>query len=257
MTTHFGRAFAATTIALTLGAAATTLMIPVNAFAAVGAPLQSNEWRLCTNNGVSPDQKLAACSTVIAQAAWYSPQQVGSAFQNRGNVFSDNKKDYNRPIADYSQAIRLDPRNSINFNNRGNSYRVKGLFDRAISELDRAVGLATNAGDRALALSNRAAAYVDKATWDFDAYVNEGRYETLAVRDANEAVQLQPNNPFIFNTRALAYVKARQYGWAAADYSRAIALNPNQAFFIPAAPTLIASWDRPFAPQRTVAPRLP
>ena len=107
---------------------------------------------------------------------------------------------------------------------------MKGLFDRAISELDRAVGLATNAGDRALALSNRAAAYVDKATWDFDAYVNEGRYETLAVRDANEAVQLQPNNPFIFNTRALAYVKARQYGWAAADYRRAIALIPTKLF---------------------------
>src|SRR5204862_543460 len=56
-----------------------------------------------------------------------------TAFNGRGKAYA-NKRDYDRAIADYSEAIRLDPKYVFAFNNRGNAYRNKGDTDRAIAD---------------------------------------------------------------------------------------------------------------------------
>ena len=79
----------------------------------------------------------------------------------------------------------------------------------------------------AVAFFGRALAYQDKARWDFDAYLNEGRYEDRAIQDYDQAIRLDPNNAAAFNNRGNAYTRRRQYDRAIADYSEAIRLVPN------------------------------
>ena len=62
------------------------------------------------------------------------------AFNNRGIAYHD-KGDNDRAIADYDEAIRLDPKFARAFINRGNAYRDKGDNDRAIADYNEAIRL--------------------------------------------------------------------------------------------------------------------
>ena len=46
-----------------------------------------------------------------------------------------------RAIADYNEAIRLDPKSLFAYNNRGNAYRAKGDNDHAITDYNEAIRL--------------------------------------------------------------------------------------------------------------------
>ncbi|GHU23417.1 hypothetical protein FACS1894172_08170 [Spirochaetia bacterium] len=54
---------------------------------------------------------------------------------SRGNVYHNNKGDYDKAIADYSEAVRLEPRSAAHYAFRGNSYNTKKDYDRAIADL--------------------------------------------------------------------------------------------------------------------------
>ena len=138
---------------------------------------QQEDW--CNRkNGASADQQIAGCTAMI-DANKLAPKQRAIAFRLRGTGYFD-KKQYDRALADYDQAISLDPSFALAYWNRGNVFNVKGHYDRAIREFDQAIKL--NAGFSP-AFFSRALAYQSKAQWDFDAYLNEGRYEELAIRD--------------------------------------------------------------------------
>jgi tetratricopeptide (TPR) repeat protein len=79
---------------------------------------------------------IAACSSVLAR----NPTVVG-AYSNRGENYR-RKGDYDRAIADLDHAIRLDPNFISAYYNRGTIYVSKGDFDRAITDFDRAIRLA-------------------------------------------------------------------------------------------------------------------
>jgi len=51
---------------------------------------------------------------------------------------------YDRAIADFDQAIKLDPKSAIAFANRGWTYLNKREYDRAIADLDKATALDSN-----------------------------------------------------------------------------------------------------------------
>ena len=53
------------------------------------------------------------------------------------------KGEYDRAIADASEAIRLDPKYARAYCIRGEAYRMKGDFDRAIANLTEALRLAS------------------------------------------------------------------------------------------------------------------
>ena len=44
------------------------------------------------------------------------------------------KGDYDKAIADYTEAIRLDPKDAAAYYNRGTSYAHKGDYDKAIAD---------------------------------------------------------------------------------------------------------------------------
>src|SRR5687768_17445347 len=54
-----------------------------------------------------------------------------SSYNKRGVVYS-NRKEYDRAIADFTEAIRLNPREALFYNNRGRIYSNRREYDRAI-----------------------------------------------------------------------------------------------------------------------------
>jgi tetratricopeptide (TPR) repeat protein len=115
------------------------------------------------------DEAIAACSRAIASGK-FRDKALAPLFNNRGYDYKA-KGDYDRAIADYNEAIRLDSKNASAFNNRGTCYYAKGDHDRAISDYSEAIRL--DPGDT-VAFANRGLAYEWKgdrehAKADFDA----------------------------------------------------------------------------------------
>ena len=98
----------------------------------------------------------------LTDAIGLAPDQA-ALYRARGEIYARNNA-YDRAIADYNAAIRLDPI-AISFLDRGMSYYLKGDkadLDRALADYDRAIAL----DDRmALAYNNRGLALRDKGEW--------------------------------------------------------------------------------------------
>ena len=124
----------------------------------------------------NPDQSIAACARVIADDVETAANRA-VAYENRGNA-NYSKKDYDRAIADYNEAIRLDPKYPAVFNDRGLAYSVKGDYDRAIADYSEAIRLDPK---YAAFFNNRGLAYSEKGDKD------------RAIADYNEAIRLDPN----------------------------------------------------------------
>jgi tetratricopeptide (TPR) repeat protein len=137
-----------------------------------------------------------------------------SAYYNRGRAYS-MKDDRDRAIADYTEAIRLDPNKADAYYFRGNalgySFYDKHDYDRAIADLTQAIRL----GSTWSAYYNRG-----------DAYYAKGDYDR-AIADYTESIRLDRNMDFAYKKRADAYIGKGDYDLAIADYTEAIRLAPN------------------------------
>ena len=118
---------------------------------------------------------------------------------------------YDRAIADYTQAIRLDPDYTA-YNDRGMAYYYKGDYDRAITDFNQAIRLNSN---YVFAYNNRGLAYAEKRNYD------------RAIADYTQAIRLDRNYTFPYNNRGLAYYNKRDYNQAIADCTQAIRLDSN------------------------------
>ncbi len=106
------------------------------------------------------------------------PALDADAYYNRGRSYY-NKKDYDRAIAEYNQALRLDPNYVYAYNNRGLVYYNLKDYDRAIADYNQALKLDPH---YTAAYNNRELAYKDK-------------------KDYAQALKLDPNkaiNPLQF-----------------------------------------------------------
>ena len=120
------------------------------------ARTRQRPWRLQRSDSARPDESLSATAT---EAFWY------------------DKKDYEKAIADYSEAIRLDPTYVLAFNNRGAPGHDKTDYDKAIADFSEAIRLDPK---DAVAYDNRGIAWYDKKDYD------------RAIADYNEAIRLDP-----------------------------------------------------------------
>jgi tetratricopeptide (TPR) repeat protein len=80
--------------------------------------------------------------------------KFADAFNNRGTAYA-KKGDFDKAIADYDAAIRIDPKIPSTYGNRGLALVKAGQFARAVADFDQA--LAGNPKD-ALSLYNRGVA---------------------------------------------------------------------------------------------------
>ncbi len=141
------------------------------------------------------------------------PSQPGSiqdspssaaAYLARGDQYF-GLKDYDRAIADYSQAIFLMPDFAEAYNNRGLAYALKGKDNmvKAIADYSQAIQLRP---DYAYAVNNRGVAYMASG------------HPEDALQDFDRAIQLQPDFPQAHSNRGNYYLRDYRYGPAFIDF---------------------------------------
>ena len=64
--------------------------------------------------------------------------KLSGAYSNRGSAW-DNKGEHDKAIADYTEAIRIDPRLATAYSNRGLVWEKKGALDKAIADCTEAI----------------------------------------------------------------------------------------------------------------------
>jgi tetratricopeptide (TPR) repeat protein len=159
-------------------------------------------------NNGNYDRAIAAFSDAMRLDPKSAP-----AFTNRGVAY-ERKGDMDRAIADFSEAIRLDPNYALALSNRGIAYERKGDNDRAIADFNEAIRLDPK---NVLAFANRGIAYGKKGDTN------------RAIADYNEVIRLDPKNALAFANRGIAYGKKGDNDRAIADFNEAIRLDPNYA----------------------------
>jgi tetratricopeptide (TPR) repeat protein len=111
----------------------------VGVLIALPASATSDNDRKDCQGGSVPDEKIAACTRIIEDGS-ESAASRANAYTNRG-VAHFNKSDQQRALADYGEAIKLDPKNARPYYNRGRAHATRLDYDAAISDFDEALKL--------------------------------------------------------------------------------------------------------------------
>ena len=124
-----------------------------------------------------------------------------------------SKGDFQKAIADHTEAIRLNPKCHLAYCSRAFEYYKKGDYDKTIADCSEAVRLSPKCAD----------AYYYRAL----ANQKDGDNEK-AVADYSESIRLDPNNPAGYTLDAGAsIIKGVSLTKAIADCTRAIRLDSN------------------------------
>jgi len=86
---------------------------------------------------VSSDVQISSCTTLI-QSGKEPTKNRAIAYIHRGNVYRV-KGDYDRAIADLDKAITLDPKSVAAYISRGHAYQGKSDLDRSIIDYNKAI----------------------------------------------------------------------------------------------------------------------
>jgi tetratricopeptide (TPR) repeat protein len=150
------------------------------------------------------------------EAIMLNPHRV-MAWIKRGNA-RFNKGDLDEAINDFNQALQIDPRSVIALNNRGLAWRNKGKLDAALDDYSRALELAPRL---TVALNNRAGIKHDRGDL------------RGALADYNKAIEIDPKLALLYCNRGVTRKALGELKEAVADYTKAIRLNPdfNLAYF--------------------------
>jgi lipoprotein NlpI len=87
----------------------------------------------CAGSAGTADDRSAACTRAITSGK-LSTQSLVIMFIGRGLAWN-GKGDYERAIADYNEAIRLNPHDALAFYNRGTAQYYQGRFDAVAADL--------------------------------------------------------------------------------------------------------------------------
>lgn len=167
-----------------------------------------------------------------------------NSYVYRALIWSD-RREFDKARDDLLQALRLNPKSALIYNNLGSVYERKGEVDLAIENYGAAIRIDPK---YAQASYNRAHAYIVKQDYpaaiadydraidlqnDFaDAYSNRGGVYLMlgeaerAINDFNEAIRLRDNDPIFRSNRASAYFILGRYHDAIADFDRAQKIDP-------------------------------
>jgi len=110
-------------------------------------------------------------------------------FVNRGDAYM-NKQAYDKAVAEYTEAIRLDPQHAVAHRARGVAYDNLENYDRALADLTKAIQLDPL---DAIAYGNRGIVFGDVGNLD------------KAVADYTEAIRLNPQMAAAYGLRRDVY----------------------------------------------------
>jgi tetratricopeptide (TPR) repeat protein len=155
----------------------------------------------------------------VKESEQYSPQDA-QAFLNSG--MAHFMKDNDRALADYTQAIRLNPNLADAYGGRAIVYQMKGNHDQCIADCTQSIRLSQNRADVSPSVS--AGMYHIRG----DSYFAKSYFDQ-AIDDYNQALRLDPNNALTYANRGRAYSWKGDINQAFADCNQAIQMNPNFA----------------------------
>jgi tetratricopeptide (TPR) repeat protein len=211
------------------------------------------------NQAVDLDRQIAGCTRAMAfpparsirtallnnrGSAWYSKGEFDRAIADfdeairldpknpsphdgRGNAWV-SKGEYDRAIADFNEAIRLDPKNSSNRSNRGFAWKQKGEFDRAIADFNDAIRLAPK----------WAGPYGSRGeVWRLKGDLDQ------SLTDLDQAVALDPTSTLVYARRGDTLRYKGEFARAIADYEHALQNSPSHDF-IPALTGLGLTYEK-------------
>jgi len=165
----------------------------------------------CGDPSVDAAQRIAACSAVIALDG-LDVRAKSQALNNRGHAY-DRIKDSDHALADFDEAIKLDPANADAFNNRGNLYWSKFEDDRAFQDFSDAIRIAPRA----------------------EYFLNRGnKYSLLgdddrAISDFDRAIALNSQLAVAYRYRGAAYSRKNDFARAMQEYDRSVQIDPGSA----------------------------
>ncbi len=133
---------------------------------------------------------VGACTTVIQSGA---VKDKVTAYENRGEAYARGGRP-NDALADFSQAIALDPGAVLAYGNRGMVEADQAQNDKAIADFTEALKLGAGGAEQMDVLNARAAVYA-----------GEGRIDA-AEADYKAALALAPNDTVA--TEGLAHVES-------------------------------------------------
>ena len=111
--------------------------------------------------GGDPDARVAGCSVLI-QSGQETSGGLAVAYNNRGLAYKA-KGLHDPAIADFTQAVALNPQLAEAYVGRGAAYGAKGLYDEAIADETQAIALNPQSAN---AYNNRGLAYEAKGLHD-------------------------------------------------------------------------------------------
>jgi len=140
------------------------------------------------------------------------PGRISDAYYNRGLYYYEKHKRAEVAMADFDQAIALNPRSANAWLNKGTILADRNENDSAYVCFDRALRLKP---DLFSAWNNRGGIKVRKGDL-------EG-----AIADFSRSVAINPRYRDGYSNRAIAYLRLKEYERSIADSRRAIELGPN------------------------------
>jgi tetratricopeptide (TPR) repeat protein len=100
--------------------ASAAFLVTVLSCGSSGLAQSSAAWGLCSNDGISSQQRITGCTLVI-QAGTETQARLATANNNRGFAYSA-KGDFDRALTDLSQAIKINPNYAVAYYDRGIIY---------------------------------------------------------------------------------------------------------------------------------------
>lgn len=168
-----------------------------------------------------------------------------TTYLNRALVYKD-KGEYDRAIADYTEALSINPNYIEAYNRRGNAYSYKGEFDKAIADYNRALKMDSEYVE---AYYRRGNVYYDKGEYNkaiadytqaleidtthAETYYNRGNAfgrigeHNKAIADYTQTLMIDPAHIKACYNRAVAYSLMKNYDEAIADFTRVLKINPD------------------------------
>jgi tetratricopeptide (TPR) repeat protein len=138
---------------------------------------------------------------------------LAQAYVWRGITYARFKGDWDRAIADFSEALRLGSKDPGAHAGRAAANLRKGDIDRALPDLNEGLRL----DPRHPGVRNVFGIY----------YTKKGDYER-ALTEVNEALRLSPQYLYAFSTRGDIYENKGEFNRALADFRMALSFDPDK-----------------------------
>jgi lipoprotein NlpI len=162
-----------------------------------------------------PDAAIAGCTKIIEDQK-QKPKGRAAAYYNRGNAHAA-KGDHDAAIADFDEALKLEPKNASAYNNRGNARNDKGESDAALDDFGAAIKQNARYASAYFNRANLLAAKGDTAA---------------ALKDYDTALRYNRRNVNAYIARGALLLAGGASAKARADMRQAAALDRKNAYTV-------------------------